>query len=464
MVIIEEIKKENTLKLQKKTIKEPILNDNDPKWLYVIFKESIPEDDRKIKQALEKPLPLETKTIFEIKNPGIWQCKRCGATIQSIKEKPHYCSECKRESNFEQNTETIDPDLWKLPIWKDIPVEDLDMHNTFIDMLQTIKQCLIFPEEIQYKLYTLWIISTWKTGNWETIPFLIFRGLIETGKTRALDLISELGYRTIQASGISIKAVFRFGDIYGANILIDEIDNKIDHRTESGREMIDYLKPSYRTGSYYYAADRENPKKIQKYKNFGFKAFAGEKGGYDQAIFSRSIDFQMEQDYPSVMELKTLEWIFNNFRTILLNYRYKTNNPPELPEDIFLKGRNREIYSCIIRTAMHIGIEYQDIINFIQETETEKQQEIENTNEYQVLKVIHDYECQPTLDDAAETISYSDIAEQLGWDPDKRQKLGYIFKKKLILKTKRRNNGSVLLLTDPKNIRKLKSLYRRFKL
>lgn len=443
---------------------EPVLNDSKTKWLTITKTEYLPvKEGKTIKETLENPAPPEIKLIFETKDPDLWGCRKCNGVFQSEK-KPIFCSQCNRDSTFDIITDSIDPDLWKLPIWKDIPVEDLDMQNTFIDMLQTIKQCLVFPEEIQYKLYTLWIISTWKTGCWETIPFLIFRGLVETGKTRALDIIRELGYRTIHASGISIKAVFRFGDVYGASILLDEIDNKIDHRTESGREMIDYLKPSYRKGSYYYAADREDPKKIQKYKNFGFKAFAGEKGGYDLAIFSRSIDFQMEQDYPDVTELKTIEWDFSNFRTILLNYRYKTSEPPELPEDIELKGRDREIYSCIIRIAMHIGIEYDDILDFIKQTQEEKQEETENSDEYQILKIIRDFEHQPTLDDAPETISYADLAETLGWEEKKRQKLGYIFKKKLILKTKRMNKGSVVLLNDPKNIRKLKSLYRRFKL
>ena len=113
---------------------------------------------------------------------------------------------------------------------------------------------------------------------------------------------------------------------------------------------------------------------------------------------------------------------------------------------------------------MHIGIEYNDIINFIKQTREEKQEETENSDEYQILKIIREFEHQPTLDDAPETISYADIAETLGWEEKKRQKLGYIFKKKLILKTKRMNKGSVVLLNDPKNIRKLKALYRRFKL
>lgn len=433
-------KKLEVFKNNQKLIYEPIINSGEIK--YLIFS---PENS------------------FKFQDSDLWACTRCGKTIKSEK-KPYYCDLCEKEINFKRTTEHINPDLWKLPNWEDIPVDNLDMQNTFLDIIQLIKQCLIFPDEIQYKLLTLWIIASWKQENWNTIPFLIFRGLIETGKTRALEIIRELGYRMIHCSGVTFPAMIRATNNWNAGILLDEIDNKVDKRTETGRLYIDFLKPSYRQGSRYTVANLDNQDEIKSYKNFGFKAFAGEKGGYDQAIFDRSLDFRMEQDYPEITELKTIQDDFNQLQTILLNYRYKTNNPPNLPENIKLKGRTREIYSCLIRTAIHIGIEYDDIIKYIEETQQEKQEEIENTDEYQVLKIIKNFECQPTLDDSPETISYSDIAEELGWEPEKRQKLGYIFKKKLILKTKRRNKGSVVLLTDSKNVRRLKHLYRRFKL
>ena len=460
--VVERVK-ENIEKLLENISFEPVLNDSNPKLLKITKKETIPTREQLVKETLEQPTLPEIKLIFETIEPDMWECKKCHASLQS-EEKPYYCKDCERETNFKRLTQHINPNLWKLPTWTDIPVDDLDMQNTFIDILQIIKQCLILPEEIQYKLLTLWIIASWKTGCWDAVPFLIFRGLIESGKTRGLDLIRELGCRMMHTSGVTFPAMVRATHFYNAGILLDEIDNKVDKRTEVGRAMIDFLKPSYRKGSVYTVADREDQAKIITYKNFGFKAFAGEKGGYDQAIFSRSIDFQMEQDYPTVQELKSIQFDLNNIQTILLNYKYKTSEPEELPEEIKLKGRDREIYGCIIRTAMHIGIEYDDILDFIRKTRKEKQEETENSDEYQILKVMRDSEHQPTLDDAPETISYADIAETLGWEDKQRQRLGYIFKKKLILKTKRMNKGSVVLLNDPKNIRKLKSLYRRFKL
>jgi hypothetical protein len=462
VVVIEKNKQKNR---KKKTMFEPVLNDLEVKWLKITEEEFFPvEKNKPIAETLKNPTEPEIRLTFTTVDSGLWKCRRCHGLVKSPESEPYYCTECERDSDFDNFTEPIDPHLWRLPTWIEIKTEDIDMQNTYLDILNFVKKSLVLHEEMLYKILTLWIIATWKTGCWDTVPFLMFRGLVESGKTRALDILRELGYRTIHSSGLSSKAMFRFTDVYEANVLLDEIDNKIDRRTESGREMIDYLKPSYRNGSYYYVANRENQRKIEKYKNFGFKAFAGEKGGFDDAIFSRSIDYKMEQDYPEILELKDEEKEIDRIRTILLNYRYKTNNPLELPENFPFKGRIREIYSCIIRTAIHIGIEYNDIIDYINESVEEKHEELENSNEYQILKILREYEAQPTLDDAPETISYSDIAEKLGWDSEKRQKLGYIFKKKLMLKTKRWGQGTVLLLNEKKNVLRLKHLYRRFRL
>lgn len=464
-------KPEKTEKSIEKNIKqinakpiEPVLVNNTPKWLTMIEKTTIETTGKPIKEILEQPSLIEVIKIFGIEDEGMWKCNKCDAKIISNPKTPIWCTECNRKSTFKGITETIDTTLWRLPIWKDIPIENLDMQNTYLDLVNLIKDAVVFSDEIYYHILALWIIASWKQECWNSISFLIFRGLIESGKTRALEILRDLGYRMMHTAGTTFPALVRATHEYHAGVLLDEIDSKIDKRTESGRAMIDFLKESYKKGSYYRVADLDNQKKIKSYNNYGFKAFAGEKGGYDDAIFSRSIDFQMEQDYPEIDDLKDVTDEINRIKTILLNYRYKTNDPPELSDDLILKGRDREIFSCIIRTAMHIGIEYQNIIDFISQRKQEKEEDYQNTDEYQLLKAIKELEESPTLFDAPDSISYTDLAEHLGWDSDKRQKIGYIFKKKLQLKTKRGHVGSVVLLNDPKNSRKIKSYFRRFKI
>lgn len=461
----EEKNKERTYEtdIGKILFKEPVLNSNNPKWL--IIREHTEVPNRKETEMIvkgEKVDWLKQKT-FSVSNPNQWHCLKCGGTFISEK-KPIHCPCCDRDTFFEQITDEIDVSLWKLPLWEDIPLENLDMQNTYVDLKNLLKKTICFPEPIQYDIFALWIIATWKLECWDSISFLIFRGLIETGKSKALELLYELGYRMMLCSSITFPAMQRATHSYNAGLLIDEIDTKIDAKTENGKLYLDFLKPSYKKKATYKCADLDNQDKIKSYRNFGFKAFAGEKGGYDEAIFSRAIDFQMEQVYPEIDELRMVQQEINRIQTILLNYRFKTCNPPELPDDIILKGRDREIFSCIIRTAVHIGIDYKAIIDFIMERKKEKQEDIENSDEYAILKILKTKECNPTLDDAPESISYSEIAESLGWSDEQRQKLGYIFKKKLNLKTKRMSKGNVLLLNDEKNINKLIGLYRRYKL
>lgn len=457
-------------KLQKKIFQEPIINSGDNKWLIITKEETFPLNNRHASEIIKNPLPPEEKVSFAVIEPSMWKCNKCGDMIQNEDDIPYYCTSCSRSTSFTKITKNINPDWWKLPKWEDIPIDDIDMLGTFDDILSLLKQCIVFPEQIHYKIVALWILSSWKVECFDTVPFLIFRGLIETGKTRALDVIRELGYRMMQTTGVTFPAMCRSTHYWNAGILIDEIDNKVDKRTEDGRKYLDFLKPSYKRGSTYTTADKDSQDEIKVYKNYGFKAFAGEKGGYDVAIFSRSIDFQMEQEYPEITEIYYVKEKLDKLQTILLNYRYKFNDPQYLSMDFPLIGRDREIFSCLIRTAEHVGISYEDIIEYIKKRKTEAMEEIQDTDEYLILKAIKQLENTETLDDAPEMITYSDIAQECGWELDsddgkkKRQRLGYIFKKKLLLKTKRTKKGYALLLNDKKNQRKLKSYNRRYKI
>ena len=448
---------------------EPILTeDGEAKWL-IITKKKVFNENRPIKEIITDPLEPEIEPVFELRDQCIWECLKCGNLIKSNPSPPVECYKdlggCGRKSDFKMVTDEIVP-LWSLPVWKDIPVEDLDMQNTYLDLKKLLKSTLIFQEAIQYDLFALWIISTYKVERWNAIPFLIFRGLISSGKTQALELAGKLGYRLMLATGASFPAIVRASHEYNAGLLIDEIDNKIDKRTENGRNYIDFLKPSYKRGQHYFTADLNNQRKIQQYRNFGFKAFAGEKGGYDQAMFSRAIDFQMEQDYPEIYNLDKVKDEINRIKTILLNYRYKTDEPPQIDDEIRLKGRNREIFECIIATAMHIGIKHDNIIEYVEDVEKEKIEDFKSTVEWEILNAIKNYENAETLDDAPEIIDFKELADRLDWDYDRStgQKLGYIIRKKFFLKTKRRKQGTVLLLNHKKNIRKLNYLYKRYKI
>jgi len=458
---------------EKQEILEPVYNEKKELcWLTRKYIQKTVGSPKPIKEVIAENKPLEEMPFFNLVRQGLWCCQKCGVLIGSIPDAPTECYEdqrgCGRQSTFKPYTKIINPDFWKIPTWNDIP----DTAGVYNNLYDTNKKCIVFVEDIQYKIYTLDIISSYFMDSWETIGFSAFIGLIESGKSRALDIIAETGWRMINAgSGISFPAMVRGSHLYGAGILIDEAHDKLRSDTETGQQMIDFLKPGYRRGSHYIIADKENPEKIISYNNFGFKAFAGERE-FDRAMMSRSKIYQMEQDYPEIQNLKDIREKFNIIQTTLLNLKYKRNTKiPELPENIEINGRNLEIFEPTIRTAMFLGIDYQDIIEYAKQRKEEEIESFRNTDEWDVLHAIKGDEENSKLFDAPEEISYHEIILKLGWEDivingktrTPNQRLGYTLTKKLQLKTKKKHEGTVLLLNDPKNERKLKYLYRRYK-
>ncbi len=454
----------------KEGIIEPILNNGEPYWLTRKYKQAhaLVPDDKPIKEILEEddgePLPKEP--VFELKKQGLWRCRKCGAKTQSISGKPIECLElnggCGRNSDFDVITKIINPDLWKIPRWIDIQVTDLDMLNTFNDTVELQKRIIIFPEEIQYKIFTLSLFSSYKIESWDTLGFPAFLGLIDSGKTLGLDIIRELGWRMVHSATATFPAMVRATHFYNAGVLLDEVEHKLNSRTEKGQEMIDFIKPGYRKGSKYLVADKEDQERIISYDNFGYKAFAGEQI-WDRALLSRCIVFDMEKDYPEIAKLSRVKKEINTIQTKLINYRYKTTDPPELDENCNLKhGRIRETFEGIIRTGMHIGLEIADIIKYAQEKESEQESDFRNSVQYDILNIIREHNINEKLDDAPTNIKFSDICTGLGWE-DKKQKqsLGYILRKMGLKKTHTRE-GQVILLTEPKNSKKLSYLFKRY--
>lgn len=451
-------------------ILEPVLNkDNEPCWLINTGKKKFTANsNRTIKEIIQNNNEVESTPVFELKPEGLWQCKKCGAYIQNIQDKPVECTECERTSNFIPITDIITGDisnLWKIPYWVDIPQQDIDMLDVYHNLNRLSTKCLIFPEEVHYKIYNLSIISTYHYDVWESSGWLLFLALHDSGKTKALDFFSEVGYRIVHGgSGITFPAMVRANHYYNAGILIDQAETKLNQNTETGREMLGFVLPGYRKRSKYVVAHKEDQKKTMAYNNFGFKAFASERA-FNPALTSRCIPFYMERDYPEIAKLSTVQNDLNDIQTKLINYKYKFNKPIELDNHFEIKGRIREIFEPIIATGKHIGIDVSDVIKFAQDMEKEKEEELQGTIEWEILNAIKGSEENERLLDAPEEISFKDLCLSIGWDYERKvgQKIGYILNKKLLLKTKRKREGTVLLLNDSKNDRRLKYLYKRYK-
>ena len=428
---------------------------------------------KKIKTIIKDKKKLEKIQEFTLKPQGLWQCRKCGCILESTPTQPLECYEdkggCGRKAPaFNVITRIINPDLWKIPKWEDIPVDDLDMLGLFNDTLDLLKKTLIFVEDIHYTIYALWLFSTYKLDSWNTLGTPFFVGLHNAGKSKGLDIIRELGWRMIHGSNCTFVAMIRASHVHSAGMLIDEVEDKLTHKTERGQQMLEFIKPAYRKGNKYIAGDKEDPYGIVSYKNYAFRAIAGEILR-DNAMLSRCIPFDMEKDIPEIEDITDAQDDFDKIQTALLNYKYKTSTPPKLPEDFVLHGRIREIFESIIRTGMHIGVNVGNVIEFAQRYERETLLEFQNSIEREILQHIYDSERSTTLDDytddAPETIKLKELRDKLGWNDDNKamQKLGYILRgKSMGLHTFHTRDGAVIKFVNPKTRRKLTYLYKRY--
>jgi len=399
---------------------------------------------------------------IQLLEPGLWKCNKCGTTIRSMEGKPAKCNRTNQQCNstfFSKLTDTINTQIWGLPIWEKF--SEIDMVETYHQIVELIKKLMIFEKEIHYKIYCLWNISTWKLELWDNVAFLSFIGRPNSGKSRALSIITRLGYRAMKAAGVTYPAIPRLCHYHNVTLLVDEAHNKLNPRRSGGSEFLDFAKDSYKRGSTYITCDNDDQSKVIVTNNFGFKAFAGEKS-FNPGFLSRSIIFWMEREEPEIAKLSYVKKELSSLQSRLLYYRFKCDNPPDLGNDFCLNGRTREIYESIISTAKHIGIEIDDIINHALEREKEESDELKDSIQYEILSIIRNYEgTDADKDDSGLSIPLKYLLSELNWesgleneDQKALQKLGYIIKN-LGLKRKRTSNGRAIPIFDESNMSRL---------
>lgn len=448
---------------------EPILNENgEPYWLSINYKKISTTTNLENKKMIEIAIankPLVDVPEFTLKNQHEYKCHKCCATIISNSHEPEVCTQCNRTSTFTRLHDEINPDLWSIPHWEDI--NNLDPKQMYEDLVTISKKLIIFNDQVEYKIFILWIISTWKLEAWDTVGYPCFIGPPNSGKSTALRFISRLGYRAPKASAIKQAAIPRLCHYWNVTLLVDEAHDKLNSRGETSAELLAFVKDSYKRGSTYITCDNNDQKKLFVTRNFGFKAFAGERT-FKPSVLSRAIVFLMDKANPEVAKFNYVENDIQRLQTQLINYRVKTGVPPDLSNDFILKGRTREIFESIIATARHIGIQTDDIIEYAKERDNEIEEEIKQSTQCEVLEIIKKYIDDPHELPDYDRLEFSRVFDDLGWNSTddetlrkNRQQLGYIFSN-LGLKIKRSDNKRFFAFEDKANKKRLSELFKRF--
>lgn len=168
------------------------------------------------------------------------------------------------------------------------PTEYSDLQVIWKEARQCIYEHLDLSEDHEYDVLTAWTFATWLLEKWQSVPYLFFFGAYETGKTRALEILSRLSSRGWLALYITPANLYRPLQDWKPTLFLDEAEVYGDMK-----DILALLNGSYRRGQLV-------PRQVEAGKSyeteffdcFGFKAIAGTKK-LAQTLASRCIVFRM---------------------------------------------------------------------------------------------------------------------------------------------------------------------------
>ena len=401
---------------------------------------------------------------IKIEDPGIFQCLKCGVMIKSGSNPPFECYEdqggCGRKSTF-KGINPFPPKLLE-PIIKlnPFPINIEFDFNGIGDIMDFVKGRLVFRDEYERLIYSLWVMATWKEHWFNSVPYPQFVGAIESGKTRALDIIKLLSYRSFEATSATPASLPRIIEKYNCALLLDQAEMNLNKKTEMGQTLYGILLSGYKRGQYYIIADPNDPDEIIGRNVFGFKALASERA-FSKALNSRSIIFRMREAKPNYRKIddeESLELV-KKIRSQFLWYRFNVEKPKldsdELEKLNDLDGRLAEIYEPLITVAKSIDYPLDEIIDFAKRKYKDFKDDVRATREADVLSIIH-----RTMYgiDENEAIYLINIAEELQIPS---QQVGYILRDHNI-KRDRGTKGMYIDLTDDKIQKELEYLFKKY--
>jgi hypothetical protein len=186
------------------------------------------------------------------------------------------------------------------------------------EIRQFIYDHLDLPSETDYHVLTAWIFATWLLERWIVIPFLNFYGSMETGKSKANEILAKLSFRGWNATFVTAPSLFRVCENWHPCLCLDETETILKNP-----ETVGLLNASYRKGT---TVPRQVPNadgtfETQFFETFGFRALSGTHA-LPPTLASRSIVFHMRKAVRPI-KLFINEDRARTLRNKLLAYRFK---------------------------------------------------------------------------------------------------------------------------------------------
>lgn len=139
-------------------------------------------------------------------------------------------------------------------------------------LLERLRERFWLMDKQDYIYLAGFVIGSYFQEMIETAPYIFVGGEKGSGKSRVLEALADMCYRTSRTGNISIAVMVRELDWHRITLIFDEIVKDEERQTVEEKELFAMLRSGIRQGNYY--KRMKNERAIGYYNAFGIKAFA----------------------------------------------------------------------------------------------------------------------------------------------------------------------------------------------
>jgi hypothetical protein len=253
----------------------------------------------------------------------------------------------------------------------------IEPNEVFNEVRKFIYDSVELPNEIFYDIAVLWILSSYLIEKFDAVSYLAFIGPKDSGKTRALEVITQLAYRGLLSPSCSPAGIFRLIQMYQPTLCLDEAEI---YGNEQKTEAIAVLNAGYKKGQLVLRYDKDK-KQMEGFSVFGHKALAST-DVFVRTLESRSIIINMRRNsrfLPVFLDKERSA----HLRLVLLLYRFNVlANKAKILEDRetilsylpIRNGRIAELFYLLIAVAPSVDVR-KKIGEYVKELSHKRQEE-----------------------------------------------------------------------------------------